>query len=341
MSLAEYSASSRNRFVNAKEDRGAHEPDDLKLTVIIPLYNKEATIHRAVESVLSQLGGGDKLLVIDDGSADGSSDVLAELSDPRLHLVSQENQGVSVARNRGIQSATTEHVAFLDADDWWMPGVVRRFKQMILECPNCSIYTVGHLRHIPGQRVDRQEREGVGAHEVLSGVEFISRYSREQLINSSTSCVKKQHLEQIGGFPSGAKSGEDIYVWLRVALLGHKVAVCHDALSVIERGPPGSGGQRDPVPYHIHWFTQRAVRQGLDRDQRSAIARFVFRRSMNLSAGEVLSGRRRNALQISFACARINVFFVVPLLLVSFSPGWALMRLYETKHNLLGVPEGR
>lgn len=341
MSLAEYPTASRDFFVNAKEERGVHEPDDLKLTVIIPLYNKEATIRRAVESVLSQLGDGDRLLVIDDGSTDGSSDVLAALSDPRLHRLSQENQGVSVARNRGVQAAMTEHVAFLDADDWWMPGVVRRFKQMIFECPDCSIYTVGHLRHISGQRVDRQEREGVGAHEVLSGVDFIRRYARKQLINSSTSCLKKQYLEKIGGFPSVAKSGEDIYVWLRVALLGHNVSVCQDTVSVIERGPPGGGKQRDPVPYHIHWFAQRAVRQSLDRDQRSAISRFLFRRSMNLSAGEVLSGSRRNALKISFACARINVFFVVPLLLVSLSPGWALMRLYEIKHNLRGISRSR
>jgi glycosyltransferase involved in cell wall biosynthesis len=306
---------------------------DVKLTVVIPLYNKKATIRRAIESVLLQLGDDDALLVIDDGSTDGSSDVAGELYDSRLRVLPQANQGVSVARNRGVEAARTEHVAFLDADDWWMPGVVNRFKQMIRECNDCAMYTVGHMRCGPGEVVG--VRKGIRAErfEVLNGVDFIRRYSREQLINSSTSCVKKEYLERIDGFPAEAKSGEDIYVWLRIALLGCNISVCHEQLAVIEREPPGSGKLRDPVPYHIRWFSKRSILQKLDNNQRSAVSRFLFRRAMNLSAGEVMAGRRFNAFRISLTCARINIFFIVPGLLVVAFPKLVFRKLYEFKHH--------
>ena len=93
----------------------------LKSSVIIPTYNRAQVIQRAVDSVLSQTFRDFELLIIDDGSTDDSLNVLQSLAhnDKRMRVVTQSNQGAGPARNRGLDIARGEYIAFLDADDTW------------------------------------------------------------------------------------------------------------------------------------------------------------------------------------------------------------------------------
>lgn len=91
-----------------------------RVSVVMPCYNGERFVAVAIDSVLAQTHPDVELIVIDDGSTDGSLDVIRRYGD-QLRLITQANQGPSAARNRGIYSATGEYVAFLDADDWWEP----------------------------------------------------------------------------------------------------------------------------------------------------------------------------------------------------------------------------
>ena len=93
-----------------------------KVTVVIPVYNREKYVGIAVDSILSQTFSDFELLVIDDGSIDRSIDVVLSYSDPRIRLVrSNTNLGVATTRNKGIQLARGEYLAFLDSDDWAYP----------------------------------------------------------------------------------------------------------------------------------------------------------------------------------------------------------------------------
>ena len=92
-----------------------------KVDVIIPLYNKAETVGRTIESVLSQTMGDFHLIIVDDGSTDGSVEAARRFADSRITIVSQENQGPGAARNKGIELARARYVAFLDADDQWYP----------------------------------------------------------------------------------------------------------------------------------------------------------------------------------------------------------------------------
>ena len=89
------------------------------ISVVIPLYNKERYIERAVYSVLSQTFQQFEIVIVNDGSTDGSVSVIERMNNPLIRLIHQKNGGVSAARNRGIEEARFEYIAFLDADDEW------------------------------------------------------------------------------------------------------------------------------------------------------------------------------------------------------------------------------
>lgn len=96
------------------------------VSVVIPTYNRAATLRRAMESVLSQSYSDLELIVVDDGSTDETRELVASFSDPRVRYVYQENGGACKARNRGVQEARGELVAFQDSDDEWLPGKLEK-----------------------------------------------------------------------------------------------------------------------------------------------------------------------------------------------------------------------
>ena len=100
------------------------------VSVVIPLYNKAPHISRAINSVLGQTSPPEEIIVIDDGSTDGGGDIVKAYQDPRIRYIRQENQGVSAARNRGIELAKGELIAFLDADDAWKPKFLETISEM-------------------------------------------------------------------------------------------------------------------------------------------------------------------------------------------------------------------
>ena len=111
-----------------------------RFSVIMPVYNKAPYVVKAVESVLSQTCGDWELIVVDDGSKDGSSDLVKPYRDPRIRLHRQENAGVSVARNTGAAMAGGEYLCFLDADDWWEPAFLAEMSGLIDRHPDGGIY---------------------------------------------------------------------------------------------------------------------------------------------------------------------------------------------------------
>src|SRR5690554_4270366 len=110
-------------------------------SIIIPLYNKEKYIENTLKSVLNQSFSDFEVIVINDGSTDQSVAMVEKIKDPRIHIVHQENQGVSVARNRGIALATTPHITFLDADDFWYPHYLETFYELLEKHPQHSVFS--------------------------------------------------------------------------------------------------------------------------------------------------------------------------------------------------------
>ena len=119
-------------------------------SVIIPLYNKAPYVRKTLESVLGQTFGDYELFVIDNGSTDGSSKILASFDDPRIRICRLEkNVGVSKARNLGVRLSGEEtfrspYITFLDADDWWEPTFLEEMAGIIERHPEACIYGAGY-----------------------------------------------------------------------------------------------------------------------------------------------------------------------------------------------------
>ena len=112
----------------------------MKFSVVIPLYNKEKYIESTIRSVLDQSHQDLEVLVVDDGSTDGSLALAERFASDRVHIIRQENQGVSVARNTGIEHASGEFICFLDADDQWRPEYLATIDALTEQYPESDIF---------------------------------------------------------------------------------------------------------------------------------------------------------------------------------------------------------
>lgn len=110
-------------------------------TVVIPLYNKEQILLRTLASVLTQTYSEFEVLIVNDGSTDNSLEVAQKLAfDSRIRIINQENQGVSAARNTGVAHAKYDYIAFLDADDEWLPSYLQKIREAIELFPEAALY---------------------------------------------------------------------------------------------------------------------------------------------------------------------------------------------------------
>lgn len=210
----------------------------MNISVVIPLYNKRPHIARALKSVLTQTYPANEILVVDDGSTDGSGEVVKEFKDPRLRLITQPNYGVSVARNRGVEEASCPWVAFLDADDEWLPCFLEAVGALHARFPNAGAYGTKYVMMRPGGQEWRPFFDGIP---LDPGGGIIPNFFRATLawhpLSSSSTVVSKKSLRAVGGFPAGVRIGEDVWVWLSLALQipvawSPRVAVVHHLDSV-------------------------------------------------------------------------------------------------------------
>lgn len=189
------------------------------ISIIIPLYNKEGSIAQALDSVMAQECQDFEVIVVDDGSTDGGAAVVENYGDPRIRLVRQENAGVSAARNRGIEEARGEYVAFLDADDVWMPGFLSEIEALQNEFPQCRAQATNYVFNSNGVKSPTILRKipFSGARGVLVNYFEVASCSHPPVWTSAV-CIERRLLQEIGGFPVGIKSGEDLLTWARVAV---------------------------------------------------------------------------------------------------------------------------
>jgi glycosyltransferase involved in cell wall biosynthesis len=191
-----------------------------EVSVIIPLYNKEKYISRALDSVFAQTFKDFEVIVVDDGSTDEGPKIVDSYSDERLRVIRQENSGPGAARNCGIRESSSPLLAFLDADDEWLPEFLEKSTGWLKEHPDCDLSISG--LYFGPDRVARYRqgkfKEGVWKLSPdLSGNEMQSIAGR---FYSWVIVCKREILERFGGFyeKDHCMWCEDRYLWIQVQL---------------------------------------------------------------------------------------------------------------------------
>lgn len=202
-------------------------------SVVIPLYNKKDSIRTSIGSVLEQTFSAFELIVVNDGSTDGSAEWVSEIHDPRLRLLHQPNAGVSAARNRGIQEARNRFIAFLDADDFWEPEYLQEMADFIRSFPDAGMYGCAY------DKVDNDAKRPVnfylpgGYKGILQN--YFKHARKNHLFWSSAVVIRKDILDRVGFFDERMSIGEDLDLWFRIAL-DHKVAFYNKLLAHYNTG---------------------------------------------------------------------------------------------------------
>ncbi len=203
-------------------------------TVVIPLYNKERYIRRTIDSVLAQTVRHFELIVVNDGSTDDSRSIVREYTDTRVRLVDQENRGVSAARNRGITEARGELIAFLDADDEWLPDFLDTILRLRERFPAAGAYATG-LREFRGPPRVYRNRHLRGRH-AASGCYF-DLWRKGAFVHSSCVAIPRHVFDRVGAFREGPATGEDIDMWFRLGLR-FEIACSPEVCSLYHGGLP-------------------------------------------------------------------------------------------------------
>lgn len=192
--------------------------DEPTVGVIIPAYNCDRYVAQAIESVLQQEGCQYEIIVIDDGSTDSTEKILKPYGD-RIRYIKQKNQGVAAARNHGIAVARANLIAFLDADDYFLPDKLARQAEILIKRPDLGIV------HSGWQRVDAQGNKllDVSPWENIPELD-LENWLRWKPVLPSAMMFRREWLQYVGGFDPRFPPAEDTNLVLKLALKGCKTA---------------------------------------------------------------------------------------------------------------------
>jgi glycosyltransferase involved in cell wall biosynthesis len=195
------------------------------VSVVIPTYNRAHSIERSIASVLRQTFEDFELIVVDDGSTDGTQDLVRAIADPRVRLVSMpKNGGPGAARNMGIREAVADWVAFQDSDDEWLPEKLERQMERTREkdanwvAVYCGMVTIGSVIERNSPRNQIRFRPGPDI-EIVEG-DIRASLFRTSFVSAQMLLARKSVLETIGGFDETFRVLEDWDLALRLAALG-------------------------------------------------------------------------------------------------------------------------
>ena len=181
----------------------------MRISVVIPCYNRRHTLERALQSVFDQTSPVDEVILVDDGSTDGSSEMVRQLF-AQVNVITQPNLGVSAARNRGIAAARFEWIALLDSDDSWLPQKIVQIRRAQKLQPGFVLYHSDEIWMRRGVRVNPMQKHR------KSGGWIFEQCLPLCAISPSATVIRKSTLESVGKFDEQLPACEDYDLWLRL-----------------------------------------------------------------------------------------------------------------------------
>ncbi len=263
----------------------------MDISVIIPTHNREQLLPRALDSVLNQTLPPKEVIVVDDGSTDGTRALMSEQY-PHCIYLQQPNGGVSSARNRGIESATSEWIAFLDSDDEWLPGKLAAQQSAITAESDCRICHTEEIWIRNGRRVNAMKKHAKGGGHIFLNCLPLC------VISPSSVLIHHSLFTEIGLFDETLPACEDYDLWLRIC--AHYPVAFVPEPQIIKYG-----GHEDQLSQR-HWgmdrFRIQALQKLLDgnalpEEYRQATVQTLVKKAEILANGARKRGKQEEAEQ--------------------------------------------
>lgn len=298
-----------------------------RVSVVIPTHNRAAYIRQALDSVFVQTYSDYEVIVVDDGSTDGTQALLKPLADKgSIRYVKQPARGVSVARNRGVGMAKGEYVAFLDSDDLFEPAKLERQVALYDQHPELGLVHCHYRKfddhgHDLGLRDTSQYRGNIYPQLLMQW---------DTLMATPCMLMRKSVIEEVGGYDESMRWGEDLDLWRRIAQR-YPADLVPEALARIRVHPAGISQQRFNALPGFERYLAKAFADDPDLPltfKRRAYAQMYSHFALTMlgegAAPEMRLVRRLSMRSLSFQPLRLNSLLVW---LASFIPRTIRMRM--------------
>ena len=259
----------------------------MQISVVIPSYNRKHSLARALQSVLDQESPVDEIILVDDGSSDGSG-AMVEQTFPGVKILRQENLGVSAARNRGIEAARFDWIALLDSDDSWLPCKIATIRQAHRQQPDFVLFHSDEIWVRNGLRVNPMVKHR------KSGGWIFEQCLPLCAISPSASVMKKTVLESLGMFDETLPACEDYDLWLRLCHC-YPVHYLDQPLIVKYGGHADQLSRQHPAmdQFRIRALHRLLVGASLSPDQQAAASAMLLTKLDILIRGAVKHGNQK------------------------------------------------
>jgi glycosyltransferase involved in cell wall biosynthesis len=269
-----------------------------KITIIIPLLNKEPYINKTLQSVINQTYEDFEIIVVDGLSFDRSVDVVKSFDDSRIRVFTEKDQGTSDARNKGISRSRGDLIAFLDADDIWMPTFLETALRLYNRYPHAGVFSTNYTLRKPGGYFQRTKHKYLPKFpwEGILQNYFRAALSRSPVFIPSSAIIKKSVLEKVGSFCVGDRI-EDLEMWARIAL-HYPIAWSSNVQVIFNREDPHSRLKIEKIHHDDKVIdTLKSSLSYISVDQEKDIRNLIGHYYKNCSLCYVKIGDSKNALR--------------------------------------------
>ena len=252
-----------------------NRPEDINISVVIPVFNRADVISRAIQSALNQTFPPAEIIVIDDGSMDNTADVVQQFGEAVTYLY-QTNAGPSVARNLGITSAKGNYIAFLDSDDEWMPVKLEKQIELIREL-NADVVITNSVYYddvdTGKSTFSRSQFSDILSNNDGKLLDCFTILVEQNFIHLSTVLARKSCFENAGLFDESMKIAEDTDLWLRLSS-SYSFGIITEPLAKRDDRPDKlSGNVKKEYMGRIYLLNKLLKRSsGLEREKRKLIS---------------------------------------------------------------------
>lgn len=268
--------------------------NEVEVSAIIPTYNRRDLVLRAIDCVLAQTRPVAQVIVVDDGSSDGTREALAARYGDRIEYVWQANAGVSAARNHGLSLARGRYLALLDSDDEWLPEKTQRQVEWLEARPDYGMVLCDVLRvNADGSPIDRFRRR----EQLPEDGQVLRWVLRNPALAPVSAMLRRAVYERLGGFDASLRTAEDLDFHLRVAR-HFPIGVIDEPLARAIRGHDGLSSLPQTYDDYVVVMERAAAdARGVvdDSDIRDALFGAYWRNAR----GMVLQRRWRDALTLA------------------------------------------